>query len=503
MYFKPSLLIFSILFLLFFSYLHSTPVFSDPDSFYHARITSLMIEKGGLVTEFPWLPYTALADTFTDHHLLYHVALIPFISLFGPVWGIKIASTVAATFVWIVFWLLAWWLVPTPPSRKKAFLISLVAATLVFNTTFFLRMNLEKMPAVSLLWLFAGFAAITQKKPRLVFFLSFFHVWLHSSWALLPIFAFLARNRTLFFASCLGSVAGLVINPYFPTNISFYLIQIYHIAIVTYHELLPVGSEWLPRGPSLISFNLFSMLLFCAASILFFFRPLFPAKSAPQARTRNEWLLFFISLFFLMLTLKSARHGEYFTPFASLFSALVLVPYLVDTSRQRLEDIAIKYLSGGFFRLFGVLTLVSLFFLVLLNSAKDVVHAFRAGQLIETYQGAALFLQNHTKKNEIVFHDSWDTFYPLWYYNQHNRYISGFDPTFLFIKNPELFWAYERIIQGAIQTNVSASIESLLGSRVILVEKENSALQSALEKDSRVKKMYEDSFVKIYRPLTR
>ncbi|MBI4272495.1 hypothetical protein HY621_01435 [Candidatus Uhrbacteria bacterium] len=498
MYYKTYLLTLSVLLLMLFSYLHSTPVFPDPDSFYHARITALMVEKKNIITDFQWLPFTTLKKNFIDHHLIYHLFLSPFVAVLGPLWGIKIASSLAATAVWIVFWLLAWHLVPIKNSHKKAALISLFTVSLLFNETFFLRMNLEKIPAVSVLWLFGGVYSILYKKTKLVFFLSFFYVWLHSGWPLLPLIALLTRDRAIILASFLGALAGLIINPYFPQNISFYLIQIYDIAIINYRHILPVGSEWYPPGSKMIIWNLPAIFFYCISTILLFARPIFPPSCGNTKRSPREWFLFCVSTLFFLLTIKSARHGEYFVPFATLFGALVIIPHLYSITAEEMQKKIMAFLWRGFYSTFGVLTFASLLMIVLLNSLWNVIRTFTQGSTIYKYEGAAAFLQKLTKKNEIVFHDRWDSMYPLWYYNQDNRYISGFDPTFLYKKNPELFWMYERISQGAIQKNIGERIYSLFGARAIMVEKENKPLQAALKKDESVKKMYEDKFLEIY-----
>jgi len=185
--------------------------------------------------------------------------------------------------------------------------------------------------------------------------------------------------------------------------------------------------------------------------------------------------------------------------FATLFAATITIPYLYQLSADSMEKKIMAFLWRGFYSTFGVLTFGALLVIMVCSSVWNVIRTFTRGPTIYKYEEAAAFLQKITQKNEIVFHDRWDAMYPLWYYDDKNRYISGFDPTFLFKKNPELFWAYERIAQGAVQKNIGAAVYSLFNARVILVEKENKPLRAALEKDKNVKKMYEDDFLEIYK----
>ncbi|MCK5428507.1 MAG: hypothetical protein KAI94_03500, partial [Anaerolineales bacterium] len=56
----------------------STPDLAGNDGYYHIKFAYLMRTEG-LQPDFPWLPLTILnAREFSDHHFLYHIALIPF-----------------------------------------------------------------------------------------------------------------------------------------------------------------------------------------------------------------------------------------------------------------------------------------------------------------------------------------------------------------------------------------------------------------------------------------
>jgi hypothetical protein len=67
------------------------------DGYYHIR------QAGRIALPFPWLPTTILnPQDFTDHHLLFHLLLIPF-TLGDLIVGAKVAAVLfaaAATLVW-------------------------------------------------------------------------------------------------------------------------------------------------------------------------------------------------------------------------------------------------------------------------------------------------------------------------------------------------------------------------------------------------------------------
>ena len=104
----PSLSYFLVFFLasVLFLYFHSNATFADPDSYYHTKI-ALLIRDTGIVQDFPWLQFTVLKEYYIDHHFLYHVLLVPFVTFFPPLVGMKVATLVfASAAITMFFWLL-------------------------------------------------------------------------------------------------------------------------------------------------------------------------------------------------------------------------------------------------------------------------------------------------------------------------------------------------------------------------------------------------------------
>ena len=125
-----------------FFWLQSAPVLSDPDSFYHAKI-AIFLSRGQIVHQFPWLQFTTLKDHFVDHHFLYHIFLIPFVSLFpDPLAGLKFSVVVVGTAIFtLIFWFLK------TQKTPFAFLLTLILLT---AGPYLFRANLAKAPILSL-----------------------------------------------------------------------------------------------------------------------------------------------------------------------------------------------------------------------------------------------------------------------------------------------------------------------------------------------------------------
>lgn len=490
-------------FVIFYSIaLHTTATFNDPDSFYHARITELMIEKRGIITEFPWLPLTAFSQSFTDHHLLYHIFIAPFIALWGPVWGIKIAT--ALSFVGLIgaFTIFLSYLVSARGNTKRQLLVLFFTASLFLNDVFILRMNLEKIPAASLLWLLGGTYALISGRRVLVFFFSFFFVWLHGAWPLMPLVALLycladrcsRRSIGICAVSIAGVCAGLVVNPYFPQNISFYLVQIFHVAVVTYENLFEVGSEWYPAGAHIIAWSTSAVILSAIATVVFFYKkPFAHGKPALAIRTTAERFFFYATVVFFILTLKSSRHGEYFAPFATIFACLVLLPFLETVSAKRIREIWVALYRSKRFSTLAIAAFLFVFAIVKPLSSAMIFLSFRAGMTVDAHKGSSRWLEQNTSRGSMVFNDQWGFFPSLWFWGGHNTYIAGLDPTFFYAKNPELFWQYEALRKGTVQSGVAHSIQKLFGANVVIVSKENSALRAVLNRDPDALLAYEDA----------
>ena len=71
-----------------------------------------------------------------------------------------------------------------------------------------------------------------------------------------------------------------------------------------------------------------------------------------------------------------------------------------------------------------------------------------AGRDYTTFQDASMWLMEHTEPGERVYQTDWDNFPELFYFNTHNTYIVGLDPTFMYLANPELYLLWRSIGRG-------------------------------------------------------
>lgn len=508
--------IFLIAFFVFF-YLQSAATLPDPDSFYHAKIADL-IKKQGIITSFPWTQFSTLKDNYIDHHFLYHLYLIPFTIFFNPLIAIKIA-TIFLDIVLILFF----YYFLTHFKIKWRFFWTIILLTI---SPFLFRVSLAKAPVFSILLLLLGFYALVNYRQWFLFFLSFFYVWAYGGWPLLWILSLIyfiidfiydqtrkqsvfwqtvqliispihpqkkkKKRRDLFFALTLGTLAGLIINPYFPKNIYFYYQQIYQIAIVNMQKIIGVGGEWYPYTlTNLINDTglLFPILII---ALLIFIISL-------KKQKKISIILFFITLFFFFYTLKSRRSVEYFVPFGLLFASFsidsFLKSYLVKT------QINLGFLMAPLLKRILVVFIIGLGVIIIwfgIIDLKTVKGDMERGINLTHYQKAGNWLSQNTPRGSLVLQSDWDDFPILFYFSDNNYYINGLDQTFMYNYNKNLFWQWVNITTGKSPSNLVGVIKDDFMASYIFIENDHLAMDNLFKNNNFFKLVYQDNEAKIY-----
>ncbi len=475
--------VFVVCFLIYWP-LQNNGVFPDPDSFYHIKMAELTAVSGP-VRDFVWMPFTTLAKNFADHHFLYHVALVPFIKLFGPLLGMKVATTfLAALAIAVVSFVLR---------RLGAKAAPFYALALAVASPFVFRLNLAKASAPGIILLVLGMYFAVKRKSLPLFLIAFFYVWTHGGWP-----ALLGLGTIAIIVSAWGKkggvtkpllalwggiLAGLIINPFFPHNLQFYWEQIVQIAVINYQTKIGVGSEWYPYNSSdLISGLPLLFLLMAAAVVVWPFA---------KGKERRSALVYSIGTFlFLILTLRSRRHVEYFVPLALIASAL----WLELSLGSFIKNIFSK---NRLVLSVAALGMASMFVVFAGNEISADRKDLTKGYDFNLYVGEANWLKKNVPAGEIIVHNDWDDFPMLFMRDDTHRYIMGMDPTFLYRANPDLYRNYVDLTLG--KSNDPVGVMKQLNSRYVLLDLNHQALKNSLVNSKRFKLVYEDKEGLIYK----
>jgi len=441
----------------------------DWDGYYHIRWSSLLwdsFKQGHWLPSFDWLPLTVLnPQDYDDHHFLFHLLQIPFLWFFEPVMAAKVAATTYGTLaIFSVYWMLY--------RYKVDYLLVWLAALLVCSNAFYYRMNMAKAPPLAIIITVIGIHLLFQRKYIWLLPLMFAFVWTYSLFPILFIAAFMwmlviAWNERRFEWKPLvytfgGMIAGNVINPYFPHNITLFLEHFWTKFKVGTDFAVAVGGEWYPySGMELLTNFPVAMGAMLIGYILFM------PKNGKLSERATFFLMF--ASFLLAAQFRSKRYSEYFPPIALLFGAfswqafLAVVatkpelpaeftreiePYLDKPSGKwdvrKVASMTAAWIIG--------LSLVG--FLALNLKGVDLGGATYGGLLAEIggnedndkYKRAMAWATGTNEKGEEnmpagarIFNANWDDFPKLFFYNQKHSYVYGLDPNYLYSKNPELY----------------------------------------------------------------
>lgn len=472
----------------------ASSTFADPDTFYHAKITELLMRDRAALYDFVWLPFTTLADHYVDHHFLYHVALIPFVYIFGTFTGIKIAAILFASSVIATLYVLL--------RQLHVRYAAAFALLLLSSYAFSFRMSLVKAPSVALLFVLIGMRLIIHKQRRWLVLLSFLFVWTYGGFIVLPLIALLygivhavyrLPDWKTVFAVWGGTIAGLLIHPSFPNHLYFLWEQIVQIGALNYQTAIGVGGEWYPATPTdLIVISPLISGLFAAALGIILWRQ--------NVSPRQLWLLL-LSFGTILFTLKSQRYIEYAIPFTVLASAIILHENgILNALRQRV--VLWSTCTHPLARVLCILSSMYVLFItgvMVISNGQNVHTDIANGLPISTYEASGTWLQTHAAKGDVIFHADWDDFPMLFYWAPRGRYIAGVDPTFFYRQNPDLYTEWAAITTGKRTDHLYETLTEQFTARFIFTDNSHSAFKNAIERDGRFVHVYEDAEVTIYR----
>lgn len=497
-----------VLFVLFFLGMaviqFATPNMPDNDGFYHIKLAYLMRTQG-LKPDFSYLPLSILnAREFYDHHFLFHVFLIPF--TFGDLhqgakWAAVFFASVSFLAVWYLF-----------DRQRVPFAWLWALALLGISDAFLFRMSVTRAQSLSLAVLALAFIWLLEGKYKRLAVLSFVYVWMYDAFPLIIALAGLhliavmliegrLELKPLLYVSA-GVLLGMLLNPYFPENIIF-----------SYRHMLPkladatsvrVGNEWYPYETKQLLENSLPALIAFASGILAL------GLSARKMDSRTAFGLLLALLFGLML-FQARRFVEYFPPFALIFATFAWAPLLqpspalapdtnVDAAQDKLTPASVPSTFSPRKYFAPALLSVAIAFSIA-RSIPQAREAVSSSSPYTLYADASAWLEKNTPADARVFQTDWDDFPHLFFYNTHNTYLIGLDPTYMQLYDADLYSLWVKITQGKIE-NPSQTIADTFGSRYIHTDLKHQDFLRVAAKDPGLKEVYRDDEAVLFEVIT-
>lgn len=438
----------------------------DFDGYYHIKWSRMLwdsLRHGGFLPQFTWLPLTTLdPKNYVDHHLFFHVFQIPF-TWFGDLRaGAKLSAALFGSLaVFSCYWLLVRYRIRYP----LVWLLALLAC----SAPFLYRLSMAKAPPFAIIYLIIGIHFLFTKKYWPLVPLSFIFALTYDMFVFLILASFIWTGviawterrfewRPIAWVLA-GTVAGLVINPYFPINLQLFYEHL-RIKITASDFTTKVGNEWYPYDSWEFIGN---TLLACIAMFVGY------VCFDPADRKRSHHALFFLVLatVLMIMTARWRRIAEYWPPFAVMFAAFALHPWLEGTrsALTRLSPDMLNELEGFLDRsqagatskdtdlkdllqtigvAFTAIVIAVVLFFNILAMTKDIASSARH----ETYKAGAEWMRANVPAGQRVFNTDWDDFPRLFYYDPTHNYVSGLDPTYLYDRDQKLSELYDSITLG-------------------------------------------------------
>ena len=438
----------------------------DLDGYYHIKWSRMLWESmrnRSFPPAFTWLPLTTLSTKdYVDHHLLFHILQIPFTWFRDLRLGAKIASTFFASLaVFSCYWLLV--------RYQIRYILVWLVALLACSAPFLYRLNMAKAPPFAIIYLVIGIHLLFRKKYWPLLPVAFLFTLTYDMFLLLVLAVFIwvavvgwtehrVEWRPIVWV-LLGTVAGLVINPYFPHNLHLFYEHL-KMKLTPSDYSTKVGQEWYPYNSWEFIGN---SLVACVAMVIGYVA--FDPSDRKRAHYPSYFLLFSTAL--MIMAARWRRIAEYWPPFAVIFAAFALQPWL-QGARSAFTQLPIDMLDElqpfldrhefaasakederkELWRTISAAVVAVLLSFVLFLNLRATVGDIASTEGRDYYKAGAEWIRSNVPPGQIVFNTDWDDFPRLFYYDPTHNYVSGLDPTYLYDRDPALSRLYDRITLG-------------------------------------------------------
>jgi hypothetical protein len=195
--------------------------------------------------------------------------------------------------------------------------------------------------------------------------------------------------------------------------------------------------------------------------------------------------LFVLATLFGLMLFKSRRFVEYYPAFALLFCASAWTSLMREwqpaKAWARLVLPAAALLLG----------------LALWLNLQATQESMQNAKPYQRYAEASAWLRANTPADSRVFQTDWDDFPRLFFYNSHNTYTVGLDPTYMQLYNADLYDTWVDITRGRVKTPAQ-TIAKTFGARYIITDLDHEAFLHVAQDDPHLIEVYRDEYAVVF-----
>lgn len=409
-------------------YFHSSNYLADPDRYFHLALSRHMVEDHDpLPRTLPQVQGLHWDRYFPDKEFLFHQLTSLGYRLHGESGVIGITLFVAFLNIVLLYFLSTRFVNP-----YLAFIATLVGISSPYFCT---RETMLRPHVLAIFFFLLMLFGILERRRFLtatataMLALSYHALVIPLTLMISALLTFLlfpeknSRNWKLLFWSFFGLVIGILLNPYFPSNLRMTWI---HLKIP---DLIQSGFAGLNFGQELYPLNTrVFRYLFWGDALIFFFALLSFKKDEKNLLDRqNKFFLTLASAAFFLASLECPRGGEYWAPISAVLLALL---FKISAS-TRFFQLGIALAS-----LFLPLSYFTSHFLMPAPQKKEILQSQVIPALDQVPQGAFLF------------HCEWDAAPRIFYQRPDLRFIDILDPSFLYFADEQEFLARQSLLDG-------------------------------------------------------
>ena len=486
------------------------------DVFYHLKMAEFIKDGHFIIKDFHWTTCSVWSKPFFNKEWLFHIYLVPFITVFGAITGAK-AAIIATAFLIALAWgnLLK-------TLKIKNILFAMFFMLFCTGYVYVGRLVLCRSYLMSILFMPLALDCIIRKRRSLLILIIYLYMLAYvGAWQIIPVvcifdfFNFLYSEKRKEYLkkemmlpwAVIGVAAGLILTPYFPANIDAIYIQTILILKAQWFGTAKAGT--LPMGTELAPISMRNLICYIGIFALFamtvydlFHRQLYriPKNTIPESSSgtttelsENNLLpetraLFLLSSLYLIMTVFTQKFVEYLVPFFTVTTFLYWTRHPLPAWNSVCPfytphgecDLTLSRIRKKF-----VVALLTLSAMVSIFLLRD--HFYR-NHLV--YQDSSEWITENIPKQTLIFSGDWDDNVILFYYLEDYKFLVMLDPYFMYAYNPDKFLLWQKIVTGKV-IDPSEVIWDNFKSKTVFVPPDRPAFRHRLLMDDKAKMRYE------------